>query len=400
MKNVSSVWLWTVIAVLVGVFSWNSVFANPNVEVVESVPIETNLAVPGVRSTQDVWLEMINSARQSIDLEQFYIDNQAGQSLEPILNALITAATVRNVQIRFLVDAKFFGTYSDEPKSLSQVQNISVKTIDFSRMSGIQHSKYFVVDHAQGFVGSANFDWLALTHIHEIGLKVNDGTIAAGLESIFEKDWKAASDVVVAASNAKGWDALGLFKRMVVQIKKQFASIAGLELLASPGTFNPAGIPDTLSQIVAQLDGARSSVKIQMYQYTTNPVSGTVHFRDLDNAIRRAAAQGARVQLLVDVASLKTGSVDLKALAAVPNIMVRTVTIPQWSGGAIPYARLIHSKYFIVDHSSSWVGSENWSEGYFTGCRNVGLSVQLPDVSAQLERIFDQVWSSPYTAQL
>ena len=103
---------------------------------------------------------------------------------------------------------------------------------------------------------------------------------------------------------------------------------------------------------------------------------------------------------MVDAVALKTASKELSALAGVKNIQVKSVTIPQWSGGPIPYARLIHSKYFIVDGSVSWVGTENWSESYFSGCRNVGLILRSADTATQLDQIFDQVWNSAYSNAL
>ncbi len=71
--------------------------------------------------------------------------------------------------MRLIVDAGFYKTYPDEPNNLAQLPNVEVKTIDYSSMGGIQHSKYFVIDGSQCFLGSANLDWLALTHIHEVG---------------------------------------------------------------------------------------------------------------------------------------------------------------------------------------------------------------------------------------
>src|SRR6185312_12355630 len=81
-----------------------------DIEVVQSVPLETTLAVPGVRMASDVWVDMINSGRSTLDLEQFYVTNHAGQPLEPVLQAM-SAAAQRGVKVRLIVDKKFYGTY-------------------------------------------------------------------------------------------------------------------------------------------------------------------------------------------------------------------------------------------------------------------------------------------------
>ena len=134
--------------------------------------------------------------------------------------------------------------------------------------------------------------------------------------------------------------------------------------MASPPSQNPKGIPETLKAIIDLLKSARSTIKIQVYQYTTSIYDSPEHWKVLDSEIRKAAGRGVRVQLLVDAVSLKSGGDDLKALAAIKGIQVRTVVIPQWSGGPLQYARLIHSKYFR-SMGLAWVGTENWSKGYF-----------------------------------
>ena len=80
---------------------------------------------------QDVWLEMINSAQSTLDLEQFYVSNQAGEELEPVLQA-ISAAAQRGVKVRLIVDKKFYGTYPDSVNQIAQTINSEARTIDFS----------------------------------------------------------------------------------------------------------------------------------------------------------------------------------------------------------------------------------------------------------------------------
>ena len=346
------------------------------VETVQSVPLETTLTAPGIKLTQQVWLDIINSAQHSIDIEQFYINNKAGESLEPVLKAIHDAAA-RDVQIRFIVDSKFYKTYPDQPNILSQVKNIQVRTIDFSSTGGIQHSKYFVADQSDAYVGSANFDWLALSHIHEVGLHIKDSKTGSSLESIFEADWATATP---------------LQKNLA-----QFAVDDSVVVVASPVSKNPSGLGASLNAIIQSIDTARKSLRIQMYEYNTRNLPGKPKWTLLDSAIRRAAARGVRVQIAVDVIAMKAGSDDLKSLASVKNVEVRTITIPQWSGGHLDYARLVHSKYFTVDDTSGWVGSENWSLNYFIGSRNVGLIFQSSEINRQLNSVFDQVWNSNYT---
>ena len=366
-----------------------SAFADTSVEVVQSVPLETSLAVPGLRQAQAVWIEMIQSAKTTLDLEQFYISDQAGEALAPVLQEIKNAAA-RGVQVRLLVDSKFYVTYPDSVNDLGSVQNIQAKTIDYSKIGGgVQHAKFFVIDHRLSFVGSQNFDWRALSHIHEVGLKILDSQVAIDLESIFEKDWAQGTsskrDDVIQQNR---FEQISTFAANIITVGST------ISVVASPENQNPSGIPYSGTAITDLMAQAKSTIRIQVMEY----VAG--QWKLLDSAIRAAAARGVHVQLAVDVSDIKKAHADLQALAGVSGVEVKSVTIPQWSGGSIPFARLIHSKYMVIDDQAAWVGSENWSKGYYLNTRDVGLVVHGADTAASLNQIFALVWQSDYTASV
>ena len=68
-------------------FSCINIFSQQEntLELVESIPEETSLDNPDIRNTQEVWLEMINSAQKTLDIEQFYISNEKGEPLDTVL---------------------------------------------------------------------------------------------------------------------------------------------------------------------------------------------------------------------------------------------------------------------------------------------------------------------------
>jgi hypothetical protein len=55
-------------------------------------------------------------------------------------------------------------------------------------------------------------------------------------------------------------------------------------------------------------------------------------------------------------------------------------------------------KYMVVDGNQGWLGTENWSGSYFTGCRNVGLTFSDLTTIGKLGQIFNRVWTSPYVS--
>ncbi len=329
---------------------------------------------------------MIRAAHRTLDIEQFYLSSPPGSSMEPVVAAVREAAE-RGVRVRLLLDAKFIRNY---PNTLAAHPCIEVKTVDFARTDGVQHSKFFVVDESESFIGSANFDSLALSHIHEVGLRVSDRTTSEKLGRVFSMDW--ADGVRISAPTLSACAPS-------VPPETPTSPLRGANVIVSPPAHSPEGLGRTLDELKGLFAQARRTVKIQVYQYTTEVYRSSARWLELDAAIR-SVASGVQVQILVDAIALKNGKNELRSLSQLPNVDVRAVTIPQWSGGPLQYARLIHSKYMTIDGERSWVGTENWSKGYFTSSRNVGLSIESNTVAAQLGEIFDRVWASSYARPL
>ena len=91
---------------------------------------------------------------------------------------------------------------------------------------------------------------------------------------------------------------------------------------------------------------------------------------------------------------------DLRSLAAVPGIEVRISRVPDWSGGYIPFARVQHAKFAVVDGRSGWVGTSNWEPGYFSNSRNLGLAFVNRRLALQLRASFQSSWNEPHALPL
>src|SRR5438067_1337291 len=127
----------TVLAVLCALASAPAAIAKPHVEahaaadgtpvmLAETRPLETALGDPTLPSAQSVWLEMIGSARASLDLEEFYLSERRGGPLTPVLGALADAAR-RGVRVRLLLDAGMHRTYPLPADSLGTIPGVSVR---------------------------------------------------------------------------------------------------------------------------------------------------------------------------------------------------------------------------------------------------------------------------------
>ncbi|MCP4220375.1 MAG: hypothetical protein GY765_37440, partial [bacterium] len=160
---------------------------KPGIQVVTTIPVETTLTREGTTAAAETWVAMINGAKKTLDVAQFYLVNKPDNlpdskkphdlgKLEPVILAVLNAAK-RGVKVRFLVGTAISKNMENGTRRvverLKEHSNITVTSFDWKQFTGgILHAKYFVVDNTESFVGSQNFDWRSLEHIHETGLRI------------------------------------------------------------------------------------------------------------------------------------------------------------------------------------------------------------------------------------
>jgi phosphatidylserine/phosphatidylglycerophosphate/cardiolipin synthase-like enzyme len=356
------------------------------VSLVESVPIETDLDHPDIPDAHEVWVSMMNGARRTLDVASFYVSTAPGQRLEAVL-AAIEGAADRGVAVRVLVDKGFATKYPEPLERLGKHRGIALRKIDVgAAMGGVMHAKYFLVDGQEAYVGSQNLDWRSITHIHEMGARIRDARATAAYARVFEMDW------ALAGGEPPRGPVAGPLSFTVTAAGEP----ATLTLLASPTGHLPDPSMWELPRLLALIDQAKREVHVQVLTYKTKSRDGSP-FHDLDDALRRAAKRGVKVELLVSDWSKRKGTVeDVQALARVPNVAVRFLDIPPWSGGFVPFARVAHAKYMVVDGASAWIGTSNWEGDYFTRSRNLGLVVEGRAFAAKLDRVFRGAFDGKY----
>jgi len=357
---------------------------EPVTALVQSIPGETELADPALPFAKDVWVALVRGARTSFDAAEFYVTSRPGSALEPVL-AELEQAGARGVKVRFLLSSKML---DQDPASVARLRRIpgaEVRSLDLAPVSrGILHAKYFVVDGREAFVGSQNFDWRALEHIHELGVRTADPRLVAGLAELFAIDWRFAGDGRLPAFPAQAAPA----------------ARPAAELVASPPFLTPKTIRPAIEALVELLGQAKTSVRVQLLTYS--PLAGQDRYWPrLDDALRAAAVRGVKVRLLVSDWVLGGRALPhLKALTLLPNLEVRVASIPEAQEGHIPFARTVHSKYLVVDEAHLALGTSNWEESYFTESRNLELIFRDSPLAAQAARIHDRLWNSRYATPL
>jgi phosphatidylserine/phosphatidylglycerophosphate/cardiolipin synthase-like enzyme len=137
-------------------------------------------------------------------------------------------------------------------------------------------------------------------------------------------------------------------------------------------------------------------VRVQLLSYRASGRDGK-YFDVIENALRRADARGVEVEMLLADWSKSRGTIEgLQSLQALSHVTVKLSGIPQWSGGFVPFARVIHAKFLVADGRRAWLGTSNFSADYFLASRNVGFVIDGRALAAQLDGFFEDGWTSSY----
>ncbi len=374
-------------------------------QIVESVPIGTVYGQAGVPRTQQVWLEMIRNAHTRIDIAAFYIANQPGKALQPVLDALANRARA-GVKVRILLDQTFMRESRSSYQRLRQVPNIVIRVLPVDKLTGgVLHAKYFIVDGVSVFVGSQNWDWRALSQIHEIGARIRNRRFARTFEAVFEFDWRLAGDPSLPKA-AKAAVRRPHFAPVTVADPVILRGANGAPLVAfpafSPPSMSPRWVSAEQPQLVQLIESAQHTLRVQVMT-----LSALIHYGPrgywpaLDTALRDAAARGVKVQIIVANWALRRPmQAYLKSLAALPGITVKFSSLPQAATGFIPYARVEHCKYAVADDRRVYLGTGNWQWSYFNNSVDASVFISGSGPARALTRIFERDWKGPYVTTL
>jgi len=368
----------------------------PEFLLVESTPVETEgLDDPALPQAPAEWLDMIARAEREICVASFYFSDDPDDPddrLDRILTALADAGA-RGVDVMILSDKGFHRTYPGIPDRFADLPGCESRLLDArDRWGGVQHAKFMVVDGRDAFLGSQNWDWRALTHIRELGVRLRHEGLARALRSVFRYDWALAGGEEPPADPPVPTGP--------VELTTDDLGPVTVTLVASPLTGLPAGVPWDLPKLTHLVRGARKTLDLQMLSYHPVDRDGG-EWLSLDTELRRAAARGVRVRMILSNWAKRDSQLPwLKSLACVPGLEVRFTNIPAWSGGFVPYARVEHPKYLVADGARGWVGTSNWGPDYFSASRNVGVIVEGDGVAGQLAAFFDRGWNGPYAERL
>jgi cardiolipin synthase C len=167
------------------------------------------------------------------------------------------------------------------------------------------------------------------------------------------------------------------------------------------GVFALRAARDAFAARVLLADAAERTLDLQYYIWHAD-TSGTL----LLDALRRAAARGVRVRMLLDDNNTSGLDSTLAAFAALANVEVRLFNpfaVRGWRalGFLTDFARLnrrMHNKSFTADNQATIVGGRNVGDEYF-GAESELLFVDLDilaigPVVSDVSTDFDRYWNS------
>ncbi len=317
------------------------------VEVTETAPSELN--DPDIMDTGWVWLDLIENAQSTIDIEAYYLGSaDPPWILDNIYDAIVEAAN-RGVSVRVLTDSSMIG--EEMVGELSQHENIEILPWDGGE---VLHSKYMIVDGGVVSVGSTNVSYPAMavrgTGNRELNLTLGGEEIVETYTYIFEVGWTEAGGESTGAEYS--WEENWLI----------------------PVADGVEGVTSTIDAYSWLFDRAEEEVFFYVYVYAGAPSK-------LAAAIEEALERGVTVRALVDDGSETDYPQQLEQLEEL-GAEVRVIHL----------MRAAHPKLIISDGQWAYVGSANIHPVWMLSGREVGALVSSEDVSADLMDIFWMDW--------
>lgn len=393
----------------------------------QSLPFE-------LAKTHEVYLDLINKATKKIQVASFYLcllaespEQAEHPSSKPgrlVLEALESAARDRKLKVEMLIG-------KDEPSwsnqnDLERLRNagVDLKVLNVTKLSGegVMHSKFIITDDVNFYVGSANFDWRALSQVKEFGIVYRQcRTLAADLEKVF-KTYQLMSGLesvpdVVPTELTTTINKENPFYTNMDNVKTQ------VYMGASPPIYNGKNNQRStdLETILDTIAKAKEFVYISVMNYS--PVKGwkkKTYWPIIENALKDAVySRRVHVKLSIATVGKKFRDDELawyKSLDALKNngnpkyagsIEVRffTVTSEDEFQAKLPHARLKHDKYVVTDNSV-FIGTSNWQPDYFIHTCGVGLSIrptekdtsnETGDILSNMKLYFERDFNSEYS---
>lgn len=339
--------------------------------------------------SQEVFFGLIDTAKHEV-LVSIY------EFTSPALAARLEDAYRRGVKVEVLLEG---GPVGGIPKEEYQVLTQLIRCgIPVRCMEGTAvvhspyrflHNKFLVVDSERVLVTSENFK--------ENGFPTSGRTGNRGWGVVIDHPGLAEYFRAVYMHDAGGgWTVEAVPGHGITE----FPSAREYRPEYVPYVFTGATVipvisPDTSSLLHAFIQGARTSVDIEM-AYITNETHSSLNpfLADAVNVSRR----GVPVRVLLDSYYYNIeGDADNDEMAGIINAIAASEGLPLEARCAVlgpGRVEKIHNKGVIVDRQGVLVSSINWNQNSPTFNREAGVIIHHPGVGEYYSRAFDMDWEA------
>ena len=158
---------------------------------------------PDTTLAEDGLLALLDSARERLRVEAFYLEDAWGDGPNPLLERAFAAAR-RGVDVRILLDGGgwFTEDQADGNEDVAARVNarahaegipLEVRLLEPGGPIERVHNKGAVVDGRAALVSSMNWARGSATENREIGILLDDSAVASRFEAVFDADWDGRS---------------------------------------------------------------------------------------------------------------------------------------------------------------------------------------------------------------
>ncbi|XP_022911423.2 5'-3' exonuclease PLD3-like [Onthophagus taurus] len=375
-------------------------------------------------TTFDTWINLIENAQKSIEIGSFYwtlrgvdvIPHPTAKQGEEIFQALLDAGSIRKIKIRIAQSAPDPNLTSNDTNILEE-NSAEVRSVNFTQLlgGGVLHTKIWIIDDENFYIGSANMDWRALTQVKEMGVVGRKcRCLAKDLKKIFDVYWELGKDAIIPDH----WDnkfSTNINKENPIKIvDTQNISYTGF-LSSSPLQLNPQGRTNDIDAILNTIQTANKFIYVAVMDYLPLILyTKRIQFWPvIDDALKSAAINGIEIKMLISHWKHSRDSEDnfLKSLLILNesykwvSIEIKHFVVPTSEDQEkIPFGRVNHNKYMVTD-KTAYIGTSNWSGDYFINTAGVGFVFEDDknqtntenSIRSQLQSVFERDWTSNYT---
>jgi len=266
----------------------------------------------------------IDNATKNVDLEVYLLSD------DTVIRSLINAEK-RGVDVRVILEEHPYKGYGANKETKDRLAHYGINVKWSNRVYRFTHSKFLVIDKTTGYIMTLNLTKSSFTKNREFGVVVQDSLSIDELEKIFQADW----------------------------YRKPY------KVVKSPLVVSPENSRAKLNSLVAN---AKKGILIYAEEMQDT---------DFEELLISKAQSGVKVYIIMaDPGSIESNREAKERLSAY-NIQVVTLSAP-----------FVHAKAILVDGSTAYIGSINFSSTSMDKNREVGIITSSPDVVNKLRGTF------------